>query len=293
MKQSICYLYEYEHHKQSKNVGFLKCIFSKDKVTFQIHGKGLECDKFMDLEMFLFTSDKEGYETDYAGAVEGIQGTVNYIVTVEEMNIERFNEYDGIILEAKSHKKYVATWKKKEPYVEHKKISETVEEPFYYEDNSDVEDENNVVIQAETKLQEVVREEIEEEIDDTEHAVTKYEKIDRQEISGLPQREWKLANNNFLLHGYSNYHHLMLIRENERLFLGVPGIYHDNEEAAAKSFGFPLFHEVDVNRMDLEEKECDMQGKFGYWCRPVSERRRTEQRYGRRSAFYEGSYQTS
>ena len=33
-------------------------------------------------------------------------------------------------------------------------------------------------------------------------------KITRQEIAGLPRKEWKLANNHFLLHGYYNYHHL-------------------------------------------------------------------------------------
>ncbi|MBP3462802.1 MAG: hypothetical protein J6J72_04305, partial [Tyzzerella sp.] len=33
-----------------------------------------------------------------------------------------------------------------------------------------------------------------------------YEKIQRQGLSRLPRREWRIANNSFLLHGFYNYH---------------------------------------------------------------------------------------
>ena len=73
-------------------------------------------------------------------------------------------------------------------------------------------------------------------------------KIQRGEISILPRCEWKLANNNFLLHGYYNYRHLVLIDEGNQLKLGVPGIYHEREARAAATFGFPEFiAEADVN----------------------------------------------
>ena len=58
-------------------------------------------------------------------------------------------------------------------------------------------------------------------------------KIQRGEISILPRCEWKLANNNFLLHGYYNYRHLVLIDDGNQLKLGVPGIYHEREARAA------------------------------------------------------------
>ena len=61
-------------------------------------------------------------------------------------------------------------------------------------------------------------------------------KIQRGEISILPRCEWKLANNNFLLHGYYNYRHLVLIDEGNQLKLGVPGIYHEREARAAATF---------------------------------------------------------
>lgn len=94
-------------------------------------------------------------------------------------------------------------------------------------------------------------------------------KIQRGEISILPRCEWKLANNNFLLHGYYNYRHLVLIDEGNQLKLGVPGIYHEREARAAATFGFPEFiAEADVNVM-LEPQERNENQQFGYWCRQV------------------------
>lgn len=91
-------------------------------------------------------------------------------------------------------------------------------------------------------------------------------KITRQDIAQLPRCEWKLANNSFLLHGYYNYHYLVLIEAEEGLLLGVPGIYHRQEEKAAQSFGFSMF--LPENESENEsEKES-----FGYWCRRVRRR---------------------
>ena len=94
-------------------------------------------------------------------------------------------------------------------------------------------------------------------------------KIQRGEISILPRCEWKLANNNFLLHGYYNYRPLVLIDEGNQLKLGVPGIYHEREARAAATFGFPEFiAEADVN-VTLEPQERNENQQFGYWCRQV------------------------
>ena len=50
-------------------------------------------------------------------------------------------------------------------------------------------------------------------------------KITRQELAGLPRKEWKLANNHFLLHGYYNYHHLVSFEKEGKCWIGVPGLY--------------------------------------------------------------------
>lgn len=94
-------------------------------------------------------------------------------------------------------------------------------------------------------------------------------KIQRGEISILPRCEWKLANNNFLLHGYYNYRHLVLIDEGDKLKLGVPGIYHEREARAAATFGFPEFITESDVKVTLEPQERNENQQFGYWCRQV------------------------
>ena len=120
---------------------------------------------------------------------------------------------------------------------------------------------------------EMSREEGEEHEVEVESYITptghKCEKIQRQDIVKLPRREWRVVNNSFLLHGYYNYHHLVLIQEEGMLLLGVPGVYHEKEYKAAHSFGFPRFKRIaDVN-IELNEDEQNTMDDFGYWCRPV------------------------
>ena len=149
-----------------------------------------------------------------------------------------------------------------------KKEQETVEE------SSEKKEQETVEELPEKKEQETVEESSEKKDlkkDDRDIDLQNFRrqimKIQRGEISILPRCEWKLANNNFLLHGYYNYRHLVLIDEGNQLKLGVPGIYHEREARAAATFGFPEFiAEADVN-VTLEPQERNQQ--FGYWCRQV------------------------
>lgn len=95
-------------------------------------------------------------------------------------------------------------------------------------------------------------------------------KITRQDMAKLPRREWKLANNQFLLHGYRNYHHLVSFEKDEKCWLGVPGVYHPREEQAAAAFGFNQFMKPEEEEIELMEDEKNEQDDFGYWCRAVS-----------------------
>lgn len=96
-----------------------------------------------------------------------------------------------------------------------------------------------------------------------------YEKIQRQDLSRLPRKEWKLANNNFLLHGFYNYHHLLYIEDEGKVWIGVPGIFHEREKMAAESFGFPEFIRLTDFELELAEEEKNTMDDFGYWCRQV------------------------
>lgn len=95
------------------------------------------------------------------------------------------------------------------------------------------------------------------------------EKIQRSDIARLPRRFWPLANNSFLLHGYHNYNHLMLIEEGGRTWLGVPGIYAPQEARAADLFGFPRFTRSFAAFPELAAEERSDSSDFGHWCRCV------------------------
>ena len=94
-------------------------------------------------------------------------------------------------------------------------------------------------------------------------------KIQRADMSQLPRRFWPLANNSFLLHGYHNYGHLMLIEEDGRLWLGVPGTYAPQEARAADLFGFPRFTRSYAESPELTAEERTDDADFGHWCRCV------------------------
>ena len=144
------------------------------------------------------------------------------------------------------------------------------------EEQPEKKEQETVEESSEKKEQETVEEfpeKKEQETDDRDTDLQNFRrqimKIQRGEISILPRCEWKLANNNFLLHGYYNYRHLVLIDEGNQLKLGVPGIYHEREARAAATFGFPEFiAEADVN-VTLEPQERNENQQFGYWCRQV------------------------
>ena len=87
-------------------------------------------------------------------------------------------------------------------------------------------------------------------------------KMDIKAIRSLPKRNWYLGNNSFLVHGFFNYHYLILGREmdgdKERWYLGVPGFYQQQERVMATIFGFPEF----FNSQSGAEP-------FGYWIHTV------------------------
>ena len=76
----------------------------------------------------------------------------------------------------------------------------------------------------------------------------------------FPDRFYRAVNNSFLLHGYYNYHHLILARIERRgeiiYYIGVPGNYFEREKQVAIMFGFESFE---------CEAETAKTGDFGYY----------------------------
>lgn len=90
-------------------------------------------------------------------------------------------------------------------------------------------------------------------------------KIDITDLSELPRKYWYLGKNSFLLHGFFNYRHLIMgeIREGEKseYFIGVPGVFQNQERIMASMFGFPEFRTAEQTQYKT--------GNFGYWYRVI------------------------
>ena len=162
----------------------------------------------------------------------------------------------GMILVSESGRRYVTAWNEMPLQISAMRIWQT--EPEQPKELETVEQP-----QQSDETEPVTEEPPEEQIDRyIEPTKSQIRKIQRQEIAMLPRCEWRVANNSFLLHGYYNYHYLILLEEEDQLWLGVPGIYHRREAKAAEVFGFTRFVQADQDA--AEENEM-----FGYWCRKV------------------------
>jgi len=80
----------------------------------------------------------------------------------------------------------------------------------------------------------------------------------------FPAESYRAVNNSFMLHGYYNYRHLILAREERRgeivYYVGVPGNYYEREKQVAIMFGFESFECA---------QEPAQEADFGYYMMRV------------------------
>lgn len=98
-------------------------------------------------------------------------------------------------------------------------------------------------------------------------------RIELKDLRELPKKYWYLGNNSFLLHGFFNYRYIILGEiEDERWFIGVPGVYQHQERVMAAIFGFPEFlpQVTKVNEKEMQ-KETEPFNRFGYWYHLLDE----------------------
>lgn len=285
MKRFICYLYEYREGRRIRNIGFCKVEISEGESAVSIHGKGWGMDSPKKLALYLFWREGEQCRGVYQGELNNISPALNYrlVYTVEDLGSkERYDMTEGIILCGENGPQYAAVWTDED--VDISRMEAAGKEDEDYEENQ--KEAEKTEEKEEEKVEEVVAEmqddpeekaEVQDEKEDFEVAEQECSekcrfqctKILRQDLSRLIRREWQLANNSFLLHGYYNYHHLAFLQEGETLYLGVPGVYSEKERRAAQAFGFPGFINYEEEMMELKDGDRETNPDFGYWCRQV------------------------
>lgn len=291
MKRFIRYLYEYEQGKRTRNVGFVKVEQAEDECIVHIHGKGLRLIGEDRLRISLFYLESGVCVCLPQGETGQINPSVNVQLRYTKEDVKDPDNYDrieGIVLTSTGGRIFAVLWEdvtvdfsrmrewqqRTSTIVKSERLSfeKPEQEPAGYtipEEPLSEKTEEETEESPGKEPEEMTSYPAENPLPEKTERFRKIRKIQRTEISRLARCEWRLANNRFLLHGYYNYHHLVLLEDRDCLLLGVPGIYHEKEAAAAADFGFPEFVPAEQIAIQLNPEESNEEERFGYWCRPV------------------------
>lgn len=293
MNPGTFYLYEYENSKRTRNVGFIKTSRHYRSCILQIHARGIPVGNGASMELRAFFRGEDDVLLSEQIAVLNCFG--HNISTRLSVSESRFPEgrplaqIDGFLIKLPGNApslfwmasdlffdadirklKTISTMQNEKPVdssaVQNKKpVDSSAVQNEKPADSSAVQNEKPVDSSDMQNSHPAETAAAETDIS----ASTNARKIRRSEMSQLPRKFWPLANNSFLLHGYHNYGHLLLIEEDSRLWLGVPGTYAPQEARAADLFGFPRFTRSYAGLPELTAEERADDEDFGHWCRCV------------------------
>lgn len=293
MNPGTFYLYEYENSKRTRNVGFIKTSRHYRSCILQIHARGIPVGNGASMELRAFFRGEDDVLLSEQIAVLNCFG--HNISTRLSVSESRFPEgrplaqIDGFLIKLPGNApslfwmasdlffdadirklKTISTMQNEKPadssaVQNEKPVDSSAVQNEKPADSSAVQ--NQKPADASDMQNSHPAETAAAETDIS--ASTNARKIRRSEMSQLPRKFWPLANNSFLLHGYHNYGHLLLIEEDSRLWLGVPGTYAPQEARAADLFGFPRFTRSYAGLPELTAEERADDEDFGHWCRCV------------------------
>lgn len=290
MNPGSYYLYEYESCCRRRNLGFLQISSHNYSYLLTLHVKNLPIVPGEQLEVHAFILENQ---TLTGSPVALLQCSGQNLSTQLVISGERFphkrtlKHIDGFIIFSITKNRsqhWIASAVPLPDFYSFSDCSLSTEEILSSEpENPSLSEEATITedIVSETvseaalsdvSIDAASTEEVPTEVTPTEEtaiqdASIQARKITHAEISTLPRRFWPLANNSFLLHGCHNYHHLLLIKEKDHLWLGVPGLYDPREAHMANLFGFPQFTSSYISILELTEDECENSESFGHWCR--------------------------
>lgn len=277
MRRFIRYLYEYEQEKKMRNVGFVKVEQDVDQCVIHVHGKGFRMEEnAQGLRAYLFWNTEDKCIGIPQGVTEVPGPAVNWQLCYTPENVGKKENYDlvnGIILKDVNGHWYAAVWNDDVVNVCRMEMWKMEEDSVQGEEpeckKGLAQDEEPECKKETLQDEESESGKLEDDLEKEACLGGKVRKIQRKDMVCLPRCEWRHANNSFLIHGYYNYHHLILTVRDDRLKLGVPGVYHPQEEKAAESFGFPEFIPAEEQDLKLTDEEKNDREKFGYWCRDI------------------------
>lgn len=294
MKRFITYIYAYENTKKAGNTGFARIELRGEECRLEIHLRGVYAAQ-THCKIYLFRKQGSGIEGSLIGEMDVRNGAGDFSVIMKTAHISTsllsFFEMEGIFLCSEDGRIFMSRWTEGEPltvdmehFIEWK--AEQTEENIYAEKKQqenkiqtaqfDRESDNELratELPARNFFPQYQWKDIWEQFLKSHPASMPFSeknitciKIELKDIRELPRKYWYLGNNSFLLHGFFNYRYLVLgkIEEDnedneDKWFLGVPGIYQNQERVMAIIFGFPEFMPEQV------------ENRFGCWYRFIEE----------------------
>ena len=300
MQPIISYVYEYEGNRRIRNAGFLKLLPQGSSFLFNLHIKSPLIRSGTSWNLYAFSSDGSICTLYPITELTGEQHSFHkqFLLNPEFLPKGQFpDSMDGFWISENSLRVFAAAWKptfvdsgkfkiweepkvleelppaasvSTEPEITETTVSESTASKPTASESTASESTASESVQTDSEpsvsannLSGDVREKADIPSD------LQFWKIQRRDLTRLPRKDWYLANNSFLLHGYHNYHHLLLVEKDGSRFLGVPGIYDKRESHAAELFGFPRFSPEYAPLLDLSEEECNSGCIFGHYLRKV------------------------
>ena len=285
MNPGTFYLYEYENNKRRRNVGFIKTARHYRSCILQIHAAGIPAGNGASLELYAFFLSGQDLIAEQIAVLNCFRRNISARLPLSETTFPEgrpLSQIDGFLICLPGNR-HTLFWMASDLFFD-VDISR-MRIPSREQACADIcaAGAAELPVRSET----LVRSEAPAQPDTPDSAVASQQpdtppssaepdqpsakKIGRSDIARLPRKFWPLANNSFLLHGYHNYSHLMLIEEGGRAWLGVPGIYSPQEARAADLFGFPRFTRSFAAFPELAEEERSASSDFGHWCRCVGQ----------------------
>lgn len=300
MQRFVTYIYAYENNNKNQNVGFAKVDIRGDYCQVEIHLKrtgytNVKCP------VYLFVREDTVIAGVKIGEIALVNGCGDFVRQLNCNGVGEtpycMKDMKGILIFLDDTVMFASQWDERaiyrdnfKPYEETKQIpveqlEDVAEEPEESGQSEKLQVESVQAQQSGEQQSEELQPEAQrsgdmwmdlwEKLNGMYGAKNLFENM--PEISGihmelkdlreLPKKYWYLGSNSFLLHGFFNYRHLLLGKvENEsgrKWFIGVPGIYQNQEKVLAAVFGFPEFR---------QEKDTGVKtGQFGYWYRFMDE----------------------
>lgn len=278
MRRFITYLYECTRGNKTKNVGFVRVSVKEKETTMELCIRN--CSQLNEEAAFYLLTYKEALYGVCLGKISLVNGKNDSQFVFETNNIEEsqfgLDEVIGIGIRGESGLYIISCWQ--DAYA-----LEIAQGEFNTQEERNEIDEANVILEKTETVPQKWKEELDEDMQAHHMEASSkvvYEKIDLSQIRDLPSPNWHFATNSFLVHGFWNYGYLVLKKEveenQEKLSLGVPGIFEKPEAVMAALFGFPAFAEIppevrlaDGNSNQIQmEKEKNQEakvGSFGCW----------------------------